>query len=83
MPLKIDDNKLSEKYETIWTKTEELKDIELKNLPVYDDRSITFSSDFHVIFVVVTLKKIFAFYFILITGRNGFNVEVTCINASI
>ena len=29
-----------EKYESIWTKIEDLKDIELNALPVYDNRYI-------------------------------------------
>ena len=37
MPLQIDDDKLFEKYKTIWTKIEYLKNIELDHLPVYDD----------------------------------------------
>ena len=36
----IDDEKLIEKYKTIWTKIEDLKRIELSALPVYDDRYI-------------------------------------------
>ena len=36
----IDDNKLLRKYKTIWTKIEDLKNIELNALPVYDNRSI-------------------------------------------
>ena len=36
----IDDEKLSEKYKAIWTKIEDLKNIKLKSLPVYDDRYI-------------------------------------------
>ena len=40
MSLRIDDNKLLEKYKTIWTKTEDLKNIELNGLPVYEDRYI-------------------------------------------
>ena len=36
----IDDNKLLEKYKTIWTKIEDLKNIELYDLPDYDDRYI-------------------------------------------
>ena len=35
-----DDEKLLEKYKTIWTKIEDLKNIELNALPVYDDRYI-------------------------------------------
>ena len=35
---RIDDNKLLEKYKAIWTKIEDLKNIELNSLPVYDDR---------------------------------------------
>ena len=36
MSLRIDDDKLLEKYKTIWTKTEDLKNNELSALPVYD-----------------------------------------------
>ena len=36
----IDDEKLLEKYKTILTKIEDLKNIELNALPVYDDRYI-------------------------------------------
>ena len=36
----IGNDKLLEKYKTIWTKIEDLKDIELNALPVYDDRYI-------------------------------------------
>ena len=36
----IDDEKLLEKYKAIWTKTEDLENIELNALPVYDDRYI-------------------------------------------
>ena len=35
---RINDDKLLEKYKTIWTKIEDLKNIELNVLPVYDDR---------------------------------------------
>ena len=35
-----EDEKLSEKYKTIWTKIEELKNIDLYVLPVYYDRYI-------------------------------------------
>ena len=34
----IDDEKLLERYKTIWTKIEESKNIELNALPVFDDR---------------------------------------------
>ena len=34
----IDDEKLLEKYKTTWTKIEDLKNIELNALPVYDNR---------------------------------------------
>ena len=33
-------DRLLEKYETIWTKIEDFKNIELNALPVYDDRYI-------------------------------------------
>ena len=38
MSFRIDDEKLLEKYKIIWTKIEDLKNIELNDLPVYDDR---------------------------------------------
>ena len=38
--LAIDDDKLLEKYKTIWTKIEGLLNIKLNALPVYDDRFI-------------------------------------------
>ena len=38
MYLCIDDDKVLEKYETIWAKIKDLKNIELNTLPVYDDR---------------------------------------------
>ena len=40
MSFRIDDEKLLEKYKAIWTKIEDLKNIELNTLPVYDDRYI-------------------------------------------
>ena len=40
MSLCIDDDKLLEKYETIWAKIEDFKNIELDTLPIYDDRYI-------------------------------------------
>ena len=36
----IDDEKLLQKYKAIWTKNEDLKNIKLSTLPVYDDRYI-------------------------------------------
>ena len=36
----IEVEKLWEKYKVIWTKIEDLKNIELNALPVYDDRYI-------------------------------------------
>ena len=38
MPFRIDDKKLLEKYKAIWNKIEDLKNIELNALPVYDGR---------------------------------------------
>ena len=38
MSFHIDDEKLLEKYKTIWTKIKDLKNIELNVLPVFDDR---------------------------------------------
>ena len=40
MSFRVDDEKLLEKYKAIWTKIEDLKNIELNALPVYDDRYI-------------------------------------------
>ena len=40
MSFRIDDEKLLEKYKTIWNKIEDLKNIELNALQVYDDRYI-------------------------------------------
>ena len=38
LSFRIDDEKVFEKYKVIWTKIENLKNIELNALPVYDDR---------------------------------------------
>ena len=40
MSFRIDDEKLLQKYKTIWTKIGDLTNTELNALPVYDDRSI-------------------------------------------
>ena len=40
MSFRTDDEKLLEKHKTIWTKTEDLKNIELNALLVFDDRYI-------------------------------------------
>ena len=40
MSFHIDDEKLLEKHKAIWTKIENLKNIELNALPVYGDRYI-------------------------------------------
>ena len=40
MAFRINDEKLLEKCKSIWTKIEDLKDIELNTLLVYDDRYI-------------------------------------------
>ena len=40
MPFCIDDEKSLEKYESIWTRIEDLKHIKLNALPIYDDRYI-------------------------------------------
>ena len=40
MSLRIDHEKLLEKYKAIWTNIKSLKNIELKAFPVYDDRYI-------------------------------------------
>ena len=40
MSSRIDDEKLLKKYKAIWTKIEDLKNIELNALPVYDNRYI-------------------------------------------
>ena len=38
MSFRIYEEKLLEKYKAIWTEIEDLKNIELHALPVYDDR---------------------------------------------
>ena len=38
MSVCIDDDKLSEKYKTIWTKNEDSENVELNALTVYDDK---------------------------------------------
>ena len=40
MSFRIDDKKFLEKYKAIWTKIEDLKNIELDALPVFDNRYI-------------------------------------------
>ena len=35
IPSRIDDEKLGEKYKTMWTKIEDLQNVELNALPVY------------------------------------------------
>ena len=40
MSFSIDDEKLLEKYKAIWTRIEDLKNIELNALPVYEDSYI-------------------------------------------
>ena len=40
MSSSIDDENLLEEYKAIWTKIEDLKNIQLNALPVYDDRYI-------------------------------------------
>ena len=40
MSFRIDDEKLLEKYKAIWAKIEDLKNIELNALAVFDDRYI-------------------------------------------
>ena len=40
MSFRIDDDMLLEKHKTIWTKDEDLKDIQLNTLPVYYDQYI-------------------------------------------
>ena len=40
MPFRINNEKLLEKHKTNWTKVEDLKNIELNTLSVYDDRYI-------------------------------------------
>ena len=40
MSFRIDDEKLLEKYKTVWTKIEDLKNIELNALPFSDERYI-------------------------------------------
>ena len=51
--MRRDDDKLLKKYKTIWTKIEDLKNMKLDTLPVYDDREIkTMVVKFLLIFAV-------------------------------
>ena len=45
MSFHIDDEKLFEKYKVIWTKIEDLKNMELNALPIQDDRQIYKNQD--------------------------------------
>ena len=40
MSFRIDDKNVLEKYEAIWNKIEDLENIEINALPVYDERSV-------------------------------------------
>ena len=40
MSFRIDNGKLLEKYKPVWTKIEDLNNIELNALPIYNDRYI-------------------------------------------
>ena len=40
MPSQRDDEKLLEKYKAIWSKIEEIENIELSPLPVYNERHV-------------------------------------------
>ena len=40
MRFRIGDEKLLEKYKAVWNKIDDLKNIKLNTLPVYDDRYI-------------------------------------------
>ena len=61
MSFSIADEKLSEKYQAIWNKIEDLKDVELNVLPVYDDRCIK--------------SKIRTYYHQVYTNIRGLNVS--------
>ena len=58
----IGDDRLLEKYKTIWTKIEDLKNIEWNALPVYDDKYIkakirTYGDKVYTIFCDVNVPK--------------------------
>ena len=55
MSSRVDDDQLFKKYKTIWSKNEDLKNIWLDSLPVYDDGYIknktrTYGDNFQTIF---------------------------------
>ena len=52
-----DDEKLLQKYKAIWTKIEDLKNIELNALPVYDDRYIKTKKDHMVMKMMMMIEK--------------------------
>ena len=62
MYFRINDEKLLEKYKAIWTKIEDLKNIELNALQVYDDRYIktkirTYSDKVYTNFCVLNVPE--------------------------
>ena len=58
MSLYLDDDKLLEKYKTIWTKIEDPKNIELEALPVYDGRYIKTKQKMHGSEVYTTFSRL-------------------------
>ena len=48
MSFRLNDEKLLEKYKTLWSKIKDLKNIEICTLPVYDDRYIKIKIGKHV-----------------------------------
>ena len=83
---RIDDEKLLEKYEAIWTKIEDLKNIKLDALPVYDDRYIktkirTFGNNVYTNFCAWRWNRMWTFTVIsidsLLVYKNKYYLEVT------
>ena len=70
----IDDEKLLEKYKAIWTKIEELKNIQLNALTVYDDRYIKTKKEHTTIKFILTLYRV-------ISSRRWYRITIFSIDS--
>ena len=70
----IDDEKLLEKYKAIWTKSEDLKNIQLNALPVYDDRYIKTKKEHTIIKFILTLYQV-------ISSRRWYRITIFSIDS--
>ena len=70
----IDDEKLLEKYKAIWTKIEDLKNIQLNALTVYDDRYIKTKKEHTTIKFILTLYRV-------ISSRRWYRITIFSIDS--